>query len=671
MKEIKWKSITLRDVEGNAFSSEHLPAGASVEVRQEPICGGRGLALYLDAILPAGFAAEESIVLTPDIPDTGDYLSIAYHSEFWCRPQWGASFADLHKHTHEVLIRRAKDDYVCYLVLVGDTFKTFLRGSEAGLELNTFPGCDGLTACANQPMIVALEGNNPTTLLREIAAAVPGVLGNGMKMRNEREVSPIFDLFGWCSWDAFQYHVSHEGLVRKAREFAEKKVPVGFAIIDDMWADAPHLNEIPLDSPEKGRSMLRNFAGDPVRFPKGMANAISDLKQEGIPHVGIWFPTTGYWSGLDPEGDEAKKQGDRMIQSKGQKNRLVVAPEHEKAEGMFDDYCGRVKSWGSDFVKIDNQSNYYWYSGMVPVGTFGREIQPVIDRMALKHFDGAIINCMCMASENMYNRRDTAICRCSDDFIPESPKWFAKNILQCSYNGLLQGQFYVNDWDMWWTDDEQAKKNSLCRAISGGPIYVSDKVGRTRPEILRPLMLRDGRILRADESAHPTEDCFFENPTLSERIFKIRNRFGTAGVVAVFNINAEGKPVKGTLAPAEAGIPEGDYAYYEYFTRTAGILKAGETVGIELPTNSDFRLYTFVPLADVTLMGRTDLFMGVKAAHLEGGRVTLMEGGEVSFVSRTPIRVTAAGRELPVTASGVLHTVTVPENVAELTVEKL
>ena len=121
----------------------------------------------------------------------------------------------------------------------------------------------------------------------------------------------------------------------------------------------------------------------------------------------------------------------------------------------------------------------------------------------------------------MFNRT-SVVSRCSDDFIPESREWFAKNILQCAFNGLLQGQFYVNDWDMWWTDDAQAEKNSLCHAISGGPIYVSDKLGRTNPGVLKPLMFEDGRILRLSDSATPTEDCIIGNPTKNDRIFKIR-----------------------------------------------------------------------------------------------------------------------------------------------------
>ena len=32
---------------------------------------------------------------------------------------------------------------------------------------------------------------------------------------------------------------------------------------------------------------------------------------------------------------------------------------------------------------------------------------------------------------------------------------------------------------MWWSDDGQATKNAVLRAMSGGPVYMSDKLGRS------------------------------------------------------------------------------------------------------------------------------------------------------------------------------------------------
>jgi len=559
-------------------------------------------------------SGEGNLIVQACIPDTCEYLAIENHSPFWCRPFWGASLSELPQKTQALLMKEG-ESFTYYLPVCDSIFKTLIRGGEAGFEFYTYSNCDSVTKCNRQLAFICLEGSDPLSLMKDAAREVCELLDNGLALREEKNVHDIFNYLGWCSWDAFQIRVSHRGLLEKAREFQKKNVPVRFAIIDDMWADVPSLNELPPDI-EFGKmvtamhkSSLRSFEGDPNRFPNGMKAAIEDLKREGISTVGVWFPTTGYWAGLDPEGVEAELQRENTVSlDNGQ---IIVAPEAEKAARYFDDFCRRIREWGGDFVKIDNQGFHQRYENIAPIGESARAIQKGIDQAADKHFDGALINCMGMPSECMFNRTST-VSRCSDDFMPESRKWFAKNILQCSYNGLLQGQFYINDWDMWWTDDEQAVKNSICRAISGGPIYVSDKLGRTNPEILKPLCLENGKIIRPDESATPTADCLLENPTVTDKIFKIRNRLGDRGVCAVFNIHAENQPVCGTLMPHETGVADGDYIYYEYFTQKAGLLKRGESIEISLDHNDDFRLYSFIPCHQTNeiCLGRTDLFMG-------------------------------------------------------------
>ena len=549
-----------------------------------------------------------------DIEDTSEYMAIENHSPFWCRPFWGKSLSELPEKVQALLIKNG-DIYIYYLPVCDNIFKTLIRGKENGFEFYTYSNCNTVTECNHQLAFICIEGKKPLSLMKEGVRAVCKLLDNGLKLREEKSVPDVFNYLGWCSWDSMQIRVNHEGLLEKAREFKEKNVPVHFAIIDDMWADVPHLNEIPADTDFRTMvtnmhaSKLRSFAGDPKRFPNGMKAAVEDLKKEGIPTVGIWFPTTGYWAGLMPNESEAERQKDNTVTLEN--GQIIVAPEKEKAERYFDDLCSRVKEWGADFVKIDNQGFHQRYENIAPIGESARAIQNGIDKATDKYFDGALINCMGMPSECMFNRT-SAVSRCSDDFIPESREWFAKNILQCSYNGLLQGQFYVNDWDMWWTDDEQAVKNSLCRAISGGPIYMSDKIGRTNPEILKPLCFEDGRIIRPDESATPTADCLMQNPTTNDKIFKIRNRIGVNGVCAVFNINAENNPVSGTLSPVETGIDDGEYVYYEYFTKLSGILKKGEQINIRLNDNDQYRLYSFIPYSNSKKIdfGRTDKYMG-------------------------------------------------------------
>ncbi len=619
------------------------PAGEdAVSLDFHPLPGG--FACYVSASCAQGFDPDESITLYPEIADTADYVAINNHSRFWCAPFWGETLNALPQRTQELLIRETDGSYTGYLPLCDDTFKTLLRGGQDGVCFYLSTNCEGVTRCEHQLAFICLRGEEPLALCHALAAAAVNLLDNGLKLREDKAYPPVLDMLGWCSWDAMQIRVNRDGLVEKAKEFADKGVPVGFAIIDDCWADAPALRHIPADASFREmidgmhRAPLRSFEGDPVRFPDGMAGAVKALHEAGVPHVGIWFPTTGYWAGIDPQGEEFSRHVSDLIRTPtpvfSETPIWVVSPDERHATALMDDWCARVASWGADFVKIDNQGYHWHYRNFAPIGKSARAIQHAIDHAANRYFDGALINCMGMPSECMFNRTST-VSRCSDDFMPQSRAWFAKNIQQCAFNGLLQGQFYVNDWDMWWTEDEQALRNSVCRAISGGPVYISDPIGATDPEILRPLCLSDGHILRGTDSATPTADCLFADPTVSGKAFKIRNRAAHGAVIAVFDLDADNRPVRTTISAADVGMSGQEVVYYEHFSGDWGVLPDGESLPVSLTSREDFRLYSVIPYrrGGISVLGRLDLYMGLCAVTgQDDGGFTVCEGGKIGYV---------------------------------------
>ena len=322
---------------------------------------------------------------------------------------------------------------------------------------------------------------------------------------------------------------------------------------------------------------------------------------------------------------------------------------------------------GADFMKIDNQCFIRrWYRNVTPVTDAAKNLHTGIEASVGMIFDNNLINCMCMASENMFSRPTTAIARCSNDFQPENRAWFAKHIMQCAYNGLVQGQYYYNDWDMWWSDDEQATKNSVLRALSGGPIYVSDRLERSRAEIFRPLCFSDGRILRADNVAVPTPDCLLADMTAELHPLKVFNRVGKAAYIAAFNLHAEADhvAVAGSLSPAEIPGLEGDtFLLYEYFTGTWKLISQSASEPITLPDADTFRLYSLIPVENGTaVVGDTTKFLSVRAvSDSANGFVRMIEGGTLKIYSAAPITYAKdrAGNALPLTKDGDLYTVTV------------
>lgn len=634
MKHWNWRSVKVKRRDGSVRSADAVDGG--VKLRWREAYGG--LACYVSAECPEGFCADEGILLSPELADEAVCTAVENHSPFWCRPAFADRLSALPARVQELFLQ-TDGGCICCLPICDGVFKTVIRGCDGGMELVVYANDDRVTECRDQLAFLLIEADDPLEAARRAAVLAVKLLNNGLELREEKPVADVFEYLGWCSWNALMIRVGEEGLLKKAQELRDKQVPIHYAIIDDMWAEIPGLNEVALDNgmcAAMHRSRLKRFEGDPVRFPNGMSGAIEKLKAAGIPQVGIWFPTTGYWAGLDPNGEEAALhradlcEVDRCTFHSDVPS-LAPIPTEEAAGQIYDDWCGRVKAWGGDFVKIDDQGFHQIYRNVAPIGQSARALQRAIDSATDRHFDGALINCMGMPSECMFNRTST-ISRCSDDFVPESRAWFAKNILQCAYNGLLQGQFYVNDWDMWWTDDDQAEKNALCRAVSGGPIYVSDEIGRTDPEKFRPLCLSNGRILRPDESATPTADCIFADPTASGKVFKLRNRVGENGLLALFNIDAEGGAVSGEVSAADVGLASCDVAYCEHFTGACGILRAGETLPVSLAHHDDYQLYTVLPYHGERILplGRLDLFVGIGAIEQSDAEsVTLIEGGRI------------------------------------------
>lgn len=97
-------------------------------------------------------------------------------------------------------------------------------------------------------------------------------------------------------------------------------------------------------------------------------------------------------------------------------------------------------------------------------------------------------------------------------------------MMHCAYNSLWMGEMIWPDWDMFKSDHECAKFHGGSRAISGGPVYVSDSVGDHDFELIKMLVFPDGTIPKCERFALPTRDCLFKNPLFDgQTILKIWN----------------------------------------------------------------------------------------------------------------------------------------------------
>jgi raffinose synthase len=151
------------------------------------------------------------------------------------------------------------------------------------------------------------------------------------------------------------------------------------------------------------------------------------------------------------------------------------------------------------------------------------------------HFQGDLINCMSCANDMFYQSPASTVTRTSTDFWPDIPSSHGLHLWTNAQVSLWFGQFSHPDWDMFQSGHPMGAFHAAARAVSGSPIYVSDKVGAHDFDLLQKLVLPDGTILRAQSIGLPTRDCLFADPTQDATLLKIWNVNTVGAVLGVFN----------------------------------------------------------------------------------------------------------------------------------------
>lgn len=553
------------------------------------------------------------------------------HSEYWCKPRF-VSRADEIPDETQLLITQCATEFTVCLPIVSELYRVVLCYRD-GLSVKAFSQSDRLYEC-RCPVMVYASGADPFALIEKCYRVALDFMKSPVKLREQREYPEIFEYLGWCSWDAMQIRVNEPGLIAKCREFNEKDIPVRWAIIDDMWADVPAFLTGKYSNRDEminlmHSSTLASFSAAPDRFPEGLEHTVAEMKKY-IDSVGIWHPTTGYWFGISNDTPLYEKYKENMITLDD--GRIVPRPTHKDFYKFFHDFHEYLHDCGADFVKVDNQSIIRkHYKNLAPIGSIARELHRAIEDSVDEFFGGAVINCMGCASDNIWNRPHSAVSRCSDDFLPENADWFTKHILQCSFMSFMQGPLIWSDWDMWWSDDGQAVKNGVLRAISGGPVYVSDEIGRSRADAIAPICLKNGKILRADRPAMPACDCLTVDPT-AEGVFKVQNTAGGAGALAVFSLH-DGDAV-GTISPGDVyGLRGSRFAVREYFSGQMFVMDAEERREIVLSDRKECKLFIFVEIKDeFACFGAVDKYMSpLTVVHADRDKVELKESGYYAY----------------------------------------
>lgn len=552
------------------YADESLERAA---IRAEYDDGSVIFSVELKAKKPLASGSSLKLMLDIDYMDAA--LESRHDTPWWMMCGFPKKTSELSAQVQNLILKRGA---ICYgaTMLCGEQFKC--EADASGIALST--GCGGteldgafLAVTASTDPLLAVEFNY--TAAKKLGAVhVP--------LRAERSYPEIFESFGWCSWNAFYQDVTSAKLYSKLDEMKEKGLPFKWIIIDDGW------------SPVRD-GKLTGFDADKVKFPEGLGECIRRIKEEyGVRYVGVWHAFNGYWEGVDPESELASDFADALMTTKN--GQLVPSDDPDKAFRFWDAWHSHLADCGIDFVKVDNQSssaNYLWDT--VPTAAGTRHAHEAIERSINKNFGGCVINCMGMDLQNVLARPSTAVSRNSDDFYPDRENGFAKHIKQNVYSAIWHSQIMHCDFDMWWSGKSAPVESGVLRAISGGPVYVSDKVGESELSNILPVCGQDGDICRLDNAAMPTYDCVFTDCETEGKLLKVFNRSGEALALAVFNISREPINESFELSVIPGISEENDYIAYEYFTKSFTRVNFASDVTLWLAAG-EVRCYSLYPI---------------------------------------------------------------------------
>lgn len=586
------------------------------------------------------YVPEKGISYQIRLPEIKKGMAIYQHKDWWVRPAFVTGWAEVPERTQLFLFQQ-EQCYFAVLAVCGRECRTDLSGIQEGLQATIASNAGNRNRMEDISLVIT-AGKNPYFCCENAVREALRFMDKESMFRKNRQYPSVFEALGWCSWDAFYHQVSHQGIMEKMQELKEKEIPLKWVLIDDGWLSADYED-----------CVLEDLDARESRFPAGLKGCVSELKETyGILQVGVWHAIMGYWNGIK-QGSKAQEKLEEGI-GRLPDGRLLPAPEAGKAFTFFDKWHEYLKNTcGIDFVKVDGQSAVSLaYGGLETYGKASREIQKGLNASSALHFHNWVINCMGMASEDMWNRPSSAVSRSSDDFVPKEKFGFREHVIQNGYNSLLQGQFFWGDWDMFYSSHEESLQNSILRAVSGGPVYVSDQVGKTDASCILPLIRKDGSIIRCEDIGVPTVDCLLENPLHSGKPLKIVNRYGESYAVAVFSIQEEETEVRGSLMQQDIpGLAGKKWLAYSYRKQSVRMLDERETVELCL-SHGEAELFLLVPRQEkVTLIGILEKYISIACVKLlwekaDGLAVLAEEKGTLGFWSgQPPVRVRINGEE--------------------------
>ncbi|WEW59261.1 hypothetical protein PRK78_004730 [Emydomyces testavorans] len=290
-----------------------------------------------------------------------------------------------------------------------------------------------------------------------------------------------YDGLAYCTWNSLGQDLTEDKILNALDTLKANNVNIVNLIIDDNWQS--------LDN--KGQSQFKRgwtrFEANEDGFPKGLKHTVDLVrkKHRNVKHVAVWHALMGYWGGISPDGEIAKKYKTKVVKKVDRvAGGAMLAVDPDDIHRFYDDFYSFLSVAGVDSVKTDAQFFLDTLDDPTDRARFTMAYQDAWSISSLRHFQAKAISCMSQAPQIIFHSqlpitKPRMLLRNSDDFFPDVPSSHPWHIFCNAHNSLLTRHLNViPDWDMFQTDHPYASFHGAARCVSGGPIYITDEPGK-------------------------------------------------------------------------------------------------------------------------------------------------------------------------------------------------
>lgn len=603
------------------------------------------------------------------IPDLKYFMAAFRNKSCWMIPKVGKNVSEIPHETQFLLVETDINNYLMFIPLVDTSMRCSIGGNANGqLELIAETG-DSLLCVNRFKALYILNGDNPYEMIKKASNDIKNELET-FKLRLEKSVPSFVNYLGWCTWEALRTDFSEETLLDAAKHFKQNNIPFKYMLIDNGWL-----------SQKNGK--LTAFYPDKSKFPDGFGRMIDKLKYDyDFKNVIIWSSLWGTFSGLnegsfpDMEIKATAMPVRRMVEKfksyksenlddvatvgevfyPGVNPRKIVIPSFTDFYNNFFDYLRRE---GADGVKIDAMT---WVES-VGHGRGGRvkmmkEMMFGLQGASGIHFNGNLLNCSSCSNDYIFNAISSNLTRTSGDFFPDKPESHGLHIYTNAVTSYWMGEIILPDWDMFQSGHVAGSFHAAARAISGGPIYTTEKIGSENIDVFRKLSTKDGKIPRCMEPGRICRESLFTDILNDGKAIKIYNTNRYNGVVGVFNCTykPDDKKYKVTEKISVSdieGFTSGEYAVWSF--NNGKLLKQTDkdANNIELGLYG-FDIFTyskiqngFAPIGMVDKFNPGGMILNMTKIGNDGIIIRILGGGKfVAYSEQVPKNVFIDDKEI-------------------------